>query len=257
MEPNYSVILFSKYSRNSQNIFEMLNNSNINPVQYNLQFLCIDNEKVRYRIKNNKKLDIHSVPCLLTIFSNGTVEKYEGQQCMDWIENFITTYGKPVETPRQEISVQYSDPPVQTTIVTEQKQVRENPPQYRQNITSDETEQETSEQRVKQSVRIPKNMRPINQNKNSITSINDLPLEEDSSNERHRNPPKTRRVRQDVDKFIEDDVFFREDEQQETPSPVKKSGVNAIKAKAEELARGRDDMEKQFSNKNRLLKQEN
>ena len=55
MEPQFSVLLYSKYSPLSKKILDIIQSSPVNLEQVvSLQTLCIDNEKVRKRIYQNK-----------------------------------------------------------------------------------------------------------------------------------------------------------------------------------------------------------
>ena len=54
------------------------------------QLVCIDNEEVRDRIANNKEIDIEAVPCVLNIFNDGNVEKYEGLDAFKWVEQIVS-----------------------------------------------------------------------------------------------------------------------------------------------------------------------
>lgn len=92
MEPQFSVFLFSKYSQACKNLFDRIANSGIDfdkEVGSKLQLLCIDNEKVRRRVQDHKKLEITVVPCILSIFQNGVVEKHEADHAFSWIDNLI------------------------------------------------------------------------------------------------------------------------------------------------------------------------
>jgi hypothetical protein len=57
-----------------------------------LQNLCIDNEEVRNRIIQNKQINITSVPCILVIFPDGIIEKYEGLHTFKWVEEIISSF---------------------------------------------------------------------------------------------------------------------------------------------------------------------
>ncbi len=126
MEPQYSILLYSKYSKVSQSLIQMIDNSGIN-FQAVLQLtpLCIDNEKVRERILSNRQIEIDYVPCILIIFPNGNVEKYDGQQAFMYINNIITQL-KPPEPPQPP---RPSTPPVEPEPVYEsfeQEETEEN-----------------------------------------------------------------------------------------------------------------------------------
>ena len=91
MESHLSVLLYSKYSSSSKQILDMIKTSGIDfEQQFKLQYLCIDNKEIRNRIKSNKQMDVTTVPCLLIIYTDGGIEKYDGARIFEWIENIIT-----------------------------------------------------------------------------------------------------------------------------------------------------------------------
>lgn len=96
MEPQFSVLLYSKYSPYCKQITTMLEQSK---VQIPLQPLCIDNEKIRSRIINNPDIEIKSVPTILLLFQDGGVEKYEGGTAFNWVEEIIKRLSPPPPPP--------------------------------------------------------------------------------------------------------------------------------------------------------------
>ena len=78
--PNNVICLYSKFSSNSKNFVEAASNLPIN-------FICIDNKDIRNRIISDSKLTISFVPCILCLFSDGRLEKYEGTDAFSWLED--------------------------------------------------------------------------------------------------------------------------------------------------------------------------
>ena len=78
--PENVICLYSKFSNSSKSFVE---SSQSLPIQ----FVCIDNKKVRNRIMSDPKLQITFVPCVLSLFSDGRLEKYEGKDAFDWLDN--------------------------------------------------------------------------------------------------------------------------------------------------------------------------
>ena len=78
--PNNVICLYSKFSSNSKNFVESAGNLPIN-------FICIDNKDIRNRIISDSKLTISFVPCILCLFSDGRLEKYEGSDAFSWLED--------------------------------------------------------------------------------------------------------------------------------------------------------------------------
>ena len=57
--------------------------------------VCIDNEDIRARILKANQIDISSVPCILIVYPNGGVEKYEGKDAVKWVEQTVYKYMPP------------------------------------------------------------------------------------------------------------------------------------------------------------------
>ena len=98
MNHSFSLLLYSKFSNNSASVRKKIQNSGVQFEKITgLQELCIDNKKVRETIINNTKIKITIVPCLLIGYSNGTIDKYEGENLHDWIAEIIDKHKKPVD----------------------------------------------------------------------------------------------------------------------------------------------------------------
>ena len=97
MEPQYSVLLFSKYSQNCNKLFSIMSNSGVNFSP--LQSLCLDNETIRKRILENKQFNITVVPVILSVYSNGNVETYEGPNAFNWVQSVIAKFAPPPTLP--------------------------------------------------------------------------------------------------------------------------------------------------------------
>jgi len=88
---SYSILLHSKYSDNSKKLLASIEASGVNFYDFTkIQLVCVDNEEVRDRIANNKEIDIEAVPCVLNIFNDGNVEKYEGVDAFKWVEQIVS-----------------------------------------------------------------------------------------------------------------------------------------------------------------------
>lgn len=87
------VLLYSKYSPMSQNLLKVLDTSPVNlSSTLGLTSLCVDNEEIRQRIINTNKIEISRVPCILNVYTNGVVEKYEGNDAAIWLDEMIKPY---------------------------------------------------------------------------------------------------------------------------------------------------------------------
>lgn len=107
MEPQLSVLLYSKYSALSKRLMNIMNTSDVDfTSKFSMQPLCIDNEEIRNRVLKNKQIEISTVPCLLVIFPDGGIEKYDGVHIFEWVEGIIRQFASPsqplhIEQPRQ------------------------------------------------------------------------------------------------------------------------------------------------------------
>jgi hypothetical protein len=83
--PQSIIYLYSKYSAYCTSFNELISNSGIDYIIP----VCIDNKDVRIKILSNNTLTINMVPCILFVYPNGSIEKYEGDNCFLWINDLI------------------------------------------------------------------------------------------------------------------------------------------------------------------------
>ena len=106
MSIKFSVLIYSKYSKFSSEIVSQFNQYQNSFVEnFNMKLLCIDNELVRKRILNSKKINISFVPSILVIYEDGGVEKYENNDAFIWVNEVIqriTTLSKKEQIVEQE-----------------------------------------------------------------------------------------------------------------------------------------------------------
>lgn len=77
-----SVCLYSKYSEKCVLFFQDM------VYLKGVRMLCIDNQSVREMIENDTcRYDIQEVPCILTFFKNGRMDKYEGEDAFAWLRD--------------------------------------------------------------------------------------------------------------------------------------------------------------------------
>ena len=96
MDQQLCVLLYSKYSQQSKRYMDMLKNSPIDFISVvNLKSICIDNESVRQTILNSQQIGIISVPCILIVYKDGGVEKYEGGTAFKWAEELTRSLSPP------------------------------------------------------------------------------------------------------------------------------------------------------------------
>ena len=113
------IILYSKYSTISQRLMSLITpefTQTVNP-----SFLCIDKETVRKRIITNKQFNIKKVPCILRIYSNGVVEKYEEENAYNWIFEILSK----IHPPKIIMKEVQPPPPVVSAPARDPREIRE------------------------------------------------------------------------------------------------------------------------------------
>lgn len=273
MEPQYSILVYSKYSQNCKKLFDLMGESGIDFTNgVGLQMLCIDNNEIRKRIKSNGQLGVSVVPCVLSIFPNGGVEKYDGATAFNWVEAVITRLKPP---PPPQIPQPPPRPPPVPLPVQEQndelarnaqayKERLEHPPtspqdRMRQDMISrmeDEHIQPPPNQdsREKKKKKIPARMKPIPE---TSTSIDDLPL--DDGTDRHRLVQQPKRIQQADGQYLEDDTLFGGDpvDYRREPGNVVKQDrrsqgdTHGIMAKMKAIEAERNSIEEQLGSQAR------
>lgn len=226
MSLNFSVLLYSKYSSRCKNLFDIIKNNN---VDLPLTTICIDNKKIRNRIKKDKLFEIREVPTIITLYSNGGAEKYEGTKAFDLIESVT------IKPPPQVVN----KPPVKIS-----------PPQPVAVKPIQEIQEEEEEEEEVRPVKIPRRMK-------KISTIEDIPMD-DSDRNISKPPPK--RIRQDENAYIEDDELFSGEiiEHTREPSNTVKNGSQknvqdpfGTLAKAKEMAQSREITENDINSPSR------
>jgi hypothetical protein len=154
--PHTILCLYSKFSVNSKNFLDLMNNNNIDYIIP----VCIDNKDMRNRIISSS-YQIQYVPCLLFIYGSGSIEKYEGEMAFRWLTEIINNLKKNKE---EEV---LPKEPEQTPIVIEQPKKKK-----KVQIEKEESEDEESEEEI------PEPPKKVKKNKvvkvSEQTSIDDL-----------------------------------------------------------------------------------
>lgn len=278
MELQGTILLFSKYSSNCKKIFDMIQSSGVD-FSF-LQSLCIDNEKIRKRIKTGK-VQISLVPTILCLYRNGTIEKYEGEHAFSWVENMMARLAPPPsENPQLNVDrmreLEQEEQEERARIEREAKlrrRKREQPPR---------------QVRAKPKIRTPtgpeedengeeKSEREEDDDRGVVaTSINDLPdveslpnpnqeEEENDNNDRYISKPQPPRIRKGENEYEESEEFYRGDVPDFRREPANairddtttRKGPTSAAAKAEAMQRERDQFEAQMnSGSNRPLQPE-
>ena len=79
-----ALCFYSKYSSQCKNFVDQTKS-------LDLQFICVDNSIVRKKLESNSQFQIQYVPCILILYENGVVEKYEGEHAFRWAKNQLET----------------------------------------------------------------------------------------------------------------------------------------------------------------------
>lgn len=142
----------------STQLMSALDSSPVNLISsVGLQLVCIDNEEIRDRILTANKISISSVPCILIVYRTGGVEKFEGKEAIQWIEETVRKFMPP--------------PPIQPTVQSSPVQEpprrhkprrrREQEPESESGSDYESSEEEyAEEQRGRRSNRTSKPARP-------------------------------------------------------------------------------------------------
>jgi hypothetical protein len=78
------VLMYSKYSKRCESILQLMN-----PVM-DFRKICIDHDEVRKLVlKDEKKYQVQTVPCILVFYSSGVMNKYEGNDAFRWVSETI------------------------------------------------------------------------------------------------------------------------------------------------------------------------
>lgn len=81
MQPEYLIVLFSKYSSVCQSLLELYDEQSMNTIK----FICIDHSTIRKRVLEDKILQVKQVPCVLFVYPQNRIEKFEGSNVTKWL----------------------------------------------------------------------------------------------------------------------------------------------------------------------------
>lgn len=220
MEPQKSVLLYSKFSKNSDKLLNIIKESRI---EFNLQFVCIDNEKIRKQILQNNDIKVDLVPCILLIFSNGIIEKYDDIKAFQWVKDIININIKEKQEEQQKIQRQE-----QLDI-----QIKHNEQLERQNKEKERMLLEKEKKIEQEELNIKKK---LSQKKYS-NKLNTI-LEED---DRYSSLEPTKSIRNNEGTYIKDDSIFNH-EKPENIRHIKNSiKTDNILLKAQQLEKSREE----------------
>lgn len=250
------MLLFSKYSSACDTIIDeiqtlpqdILDNLNIN-------LLCIDNSKIRRRIKSSKFSPI-LVPTILTIDQQGLVDKFEGLYAFNWVKQYkpqnisIKQKNKKVikHTPVDDISEGEYEEPIKHEKIPKKKK------KTRFDIEDFEDIMEIDKEKQFQTASGMSDITPDMQSiiSSSIKLQSDLEKEKVNVTPIQINPVTEQKT--DIDSMSlsgmlgERDVVINRD--MEDPSGMGKGGTKSSKINVHSLA---DEMQKQRENYDKSL----
>jgi hypothetical protein len=230
------IFIYSKYSSNCKQFFEIIQRSNVDFTADNLKLLCVDNEKIRPFILNNKKIQLGIVPTILIIFTNGVVEKYEGHTAFNWLESIILKHKPPMQ---------------EKSIIHVQPELEKNIPQP----------QLIQEKNIKEKIKRRKTVKFEDEEVTNIEDVEDIKDMEDEEYETESEPEedeiplsnperKYQRMRTGAGSETYNDKLFKD------PKPImgqiptgsirgddRKSKISSIMAQAQAMQKQRDKIE--------------
>lgn len=109
MDIRLSVLLYSEYSMYCNRFLKNIDEALVDiRSAVRLRILNIDNKKIRNQILGSSVISVKIVPCVLVVRINGVVEKYEGQDAFNWLEQLILALSPVPSSP----VIEESSPPV-------------------------------------------------------------------------------------------------------------------------------------------------
>jgi hypothetical protein len=91
--PDYLIVLYSKYSPQCKSILQVYKES----MDW-IKLVCIDNKTVRSRLLQSTRIKIRTVPCVLMMYPNNKIEKFEGAGVCEYILEQISRNSEGVTT---------------------------------------------------------------------------------------------------------------------------------------------------------------
>lgn len=186
MNQQFSALLYSQYSSKCKTLVNLIEQCQIDIKSLiNLSFVCIDNEKIRKQICSSKNVSIQSVPCILVVYQDGGVEKYEGSNAFRWIEEVVYKY-LPPEPPRVEPPPRVEHQPTLETepvhVIPQSQSKREVQPKIK---VQQEVQRQVQSQPIKKPVRQQSKQPEIADDALGLggTLIDELESEEDEYND--------------------------------------------------------------------------
>lgn len=90
MDLHKTILLYSKYSKTSTKMLELVDNCGFNIQEIiGYRLISVDSKTVRKQILNNRDITVKHVPCLIKLFNNGMIEQYDYKELHQLIEYTI------------------------------------------------------------------------------------------------------------------------------------------------------------------------
>ena len=103
MNQQFSVLLYSKYSNECVKLMNDLDTKLLTVKNtFGITPVCIDNENIRKQILSSDKISITTVPCILLVYTDGGVEKYDGYNLTEWLSEMTSKY-QPQQQPVKKV----------------------------------------------------------------------------------------------------------------------------------------------------------
>lgn len=117
------IIIYSRFSPSCRRFIDVLGSPD------GFTFVCIDHPKIRSRVLKDEKLNVKTVPTVLTPLPEGGVEKYDGVNAFRWLQNvkeFFMTQNQPMRR-QQQPHPQHQQQPQQQSRPQPQPQPQQQP----------------------------------------------------------------------------------------------------------------------------------
>lgn len=165
MDPDYLIVLYSKYSSQCKLILDVYNRASVDYIK----LLCIDNVDVRTSVLKSQKLNLTTVPCVLLMYRDGSMEKFETGDVASWIKTQLEKY-----LPQPKVSqIEMQPQPQQVQPQPQMQQQQHMQPQQIQ-------PQQMQPQQIQ-----PQQMQPQPQMQTSVDSLSMSDKEDDSSSKKN------------------------------------------------------------------------
>ena len=199
MSIKFTILLYSKYSKFSTNIISTVNQyQSIFVENFNMKTLCIDNENIRKRVLNSKKISITCVPSILVIYEDGGVEKYDNNDAFNWVEEIIKRaifLQKQQETPIPSSNVKeqelYSEEILEEDLEDSTIDIPQPPPKQQVKSRSKSIPKVKHNKNKQEKKQIQSKNNKIPSNKTSIEDLEDIEENEENDYENFKFEPES------------------------------------------------------------------